>query len=120
GFSGGVTYGLDAFRDEIGQALVQKFGGDVTASSKTFDIAGNGGRLPADVTPFLVHRHYTGKRRPDGSWEYYEGVETRPRDDPSRRIINWHDDHYTNGVARNTATKRRFKRTTRILKRLRE
>lgn len=119
GFTGGAAYGLAEFRDDVGRALHAKFGNDVSAGSKTYDIAGNTGRLPADVTPFLEHRRYTGRRHLNGSWEYMEGVETRPRDDYSKRLINWHDDHYSNGVKRNNATKRRFKRVTRILKRLR-
>lgn len=117
--AGGVSYGLDDFRGDLGRALAQKFGRDVAPGNKTFDIAGNSYRLPADVTPFLLHREYTGRRRPDGSWEYRVGVETRPGNDPNRRIVNWHQEHYDNGVRRNTTTNRRFKRVARILKRMR-
>ena len=115
-----ATYGLTEFRRDVGRALVAKFGTDVTPGNKTFDIAGNSYRLPADATPFLLHRTYTGHRNPDGTWHYYEGVETRPLNAPERRIINWHQDHYDNGVAKNKATNRRFKRVARILKQLRE
>ncbi len=115
-----VPYGLAGFRSDVGRALAAKFGNDVTAGNKTFDIAGNAYRLPADATPFLLHRSYTGQRNRDGSWHFYEGVETRPVNAPDRRIINWHQDHYDNGVAKNHATKRRFKRVARILKKLRE
>lgn len=120
GLTGGATYGLAEFRADVGRALAQKFGGDVTLGPKTFDIAGNTVRLPADATPFLQHRQFTGQRNPNGTWQYIEGVELRPVNEPSRRIINWHDDHYANGVQRNDLTGRRFKRVTRILKRLRE
>lgn len=115
-----APYKLADFRRDIGTALRAKFGSDVTLGNKTFDIAGNSYRLPADATPFLLHRHYTGKRRADGTWEYFEGVETRPVNDPAKRIINWHDAHYANGVRKNDATNRRYKRLTRILKRLRD
>ena len=76
--------------------------------------------MPADATPFLLHRTYTGNRKPDGTWEYHEGVELRPIDNPARRIINWHEQHYTSGVERNRITGRRFKRIARIIKQLRE
>jgi hypothetical protein len=115
-----VTYGMAEFRRDVGRALTVQFGSTVTPGTKTFRIAANGSRLPADATPFLVHRQYTGRRDAQGRWEYHEGVELRPTDVPTRRIINWHDDHYDRGVARNTATRRRFKRVARILKQLRE
>ncbi len=109
---------LSQFRSEVHRALAQKFGNDVKPRPKTFNIVGNSGRLPSDATPFLLHRRYTGKRGSNGSWLYLEGVETRSANDPSKRVINWHDEHYDNGVARNTETKKRFKRVARILKRL--
>lgn len=120
GFGADATYGLFEFRRDVGRALWQQFGSAVTEGTKTFDIAGNTSRLPADATPFLVHREYTGRRMADGSWEYLQGVELRPTDAPNKRVINWHDHHYDRGVERNDKTRRRFKRITRILKQLRE
>ena len=120
GLGASASYGLTDFRRDLGVALTKKFGSDVNPGNKTFAIAGNTYRLPADATPFLVHRAYSGKKKPDGSWHYVEGVETRPVNNLSRRIINWHDQHYENGVAKNTATRRRYKRIARILKRLRD
>jgi hypothetical protein len=114
-----ATYGLDEFRDDVGRALAKKFGPDVKPGNKTFDIAGNSYRLPADATPFLEYRQYSGQRRPDGSWAYVAGIATRARAEPGKLIVNWPQHHYDNGVAKNTATGRRFKRVARILKRLR-
>ncbi|MCB9689730.1 MAG: nucleotidyltransferase [Alphaproteobacteria bacterium] len=119
GLGKSAPYGLADFRADLHRALVAKYGADVTPGNKTFDIAGNSGRLPADATPFLVHRRYTGRRTLSGTWEYLEGVETRPADGSGKRIINWHQEHYDRGVAKNTATNRRFKRVARILKRTR-
>ena len=48
------------------------------------------------------------------------GIETRPVNAPHRRLVNWPQDHYDNGVTKNKTTNRRFKRVTRILKSLRE
>jgi hypothetical protein len=42
----------------------------------------------------------------------------RPDDDNPPRIKNWPEQHYQNGVAKNAATQRRFKRVVRILKKL--
>lgn len=120
GFGQGAAYGLAEFKRDLGLALRDAFGADLSEGNKTFDIAGNSYRLPADATPFLVHRAYSGNRLPDGQWQFVEGVETRPKNQPERRLINWHQQHYEWGVAKNTATNRRFKRVTRILKRLRD
>ncbi len=115
-----AKYGLPQFRDDIEKALVKAFGrAGVTAGDKAFDVHENSYRLDADAAVFLQHRRYTGDQNASGGWLYWEGVEMRPRKDPSKRIINWHQQHYDQGVARNEATKRRFKRVTRILKRLR-
>ena len=115
-----ASYGLTEFRKDVGNALVVRFGpSGVTQGNKTFNVHENSYRLDADVTTFCEHRRYTGRRHSDGGWEFHSGVETRPLDDPRTRIINWHDQHYSEGVARNNATRRRFKRLTRIIKRLR-
>jgi hypothetical protein len=116
-----ATYTLDDFRDDVGKALALKFGSSaVTPGDITFNVRESSRRQDADVTPFLQHRCYTGSRRSDGSWDFHEGAETRPRKDSSRRIVNWHEQHYVQGVQRNIETSRRFKRITRILKRLRD
>lgn len=118
GLGGGASYGMTDFRRDIGKALIQKFGSDVSAGNITFDIQGNSGRLPADATPFLQHRRFTGKKNVDGSWHFLTGVETRPADGSGTRIINWHSEHYTQGVQKNAATNRRYKRVARIFKNL--
>lgn len=109
------------FRDDVGQALRDHFGWQtIQQGDKSYKIGQNSYRLNADVTPFLAHRRYTGTKRADGSWEYHEGVELRPRNDSNKRVINWHQHHYDNGVAKNTATGRRYKRVVRILKKLKQ
>ncbi|MCC6557965.1 MAG: nucleotidyltransferase domain-containing protein [Polyangiaceae bacterium] len=116
-----AAYGLTHFRDDVRKALIVKFGEKgVTPGDKTFNIHENSYRLDADATVFLEHRRYTGKKNSDGTWHYFSGVEMRPISNTAKRIINWHQQHYDQGVARNDATGRRFKRVTRILKRLRD
>lgn len=116
-----AAYGLNDFRDDVHRALLAKFGAKgIAPGDKTFNVHENSYRLDADATVFLEHRRYGGSRNPDGTWQFHRGVETRSRSQPDRRIINWHEQHYSEGVARNAATRRRFKRITRILKRLRD
>lgn len=67
--------------------------------------------------PCFEHRRYTGERLYDGSYYYLSGTEFRP--DSGGRVINWPQQHYENGVAKNDATGNRFKYITRVLKRLR-
>lgn len=115
------TYTFGAFREEVAQALRQHFGADnVSSGPKAFNIRENTQRMDADVSTFFEHRRYTTEKSQDRQWLYYTGVEMRPTNEPSRRVINWHQQHYEQGVARNDATRRRFKRITRILKRLRD
>lgn len=115
-----AEYGLTHFRDDVERALVRAFGRNgVTAGDKAFDVHENTYRLDADVAVFLEHRRYTGRQDSEGRWHHFVGVEMRPRSDPAKRIINWHQQHYDSGVKRNDATQRRYKRMARILKRLR-
>lgn len=115
---GGVAYGFAPFREDVGKALRAVFGdSSVIAGPKAFNIRENTNRMDADVAVFLEHRRYTGEKNRDGYWVFHSGVEMRPA---SGRIINWHEQHYARGVARNDVTRRRFKRITRILKRLRD
>jgi hypothetical protein len=115
----GVRYGLSEFREDVGDALVGKFGRPgVSRGAKAFDVHANTVRLDADVAVFLEHRRYTGRRNADGTWHFLEGVEMRGTN--NARIINWHKEHYSNGVIKNDRTCRRYKRVARILKRLRD
>lgn len=108
-----ATYVYATFKNELEEALVTKFGRSaVTRGSKAFDIKANTYRVEADVSAFFEHRRYTS------IIHYFSGAMMRP-DDLSRPIvINWPEQHYQNGVAKNDDTSRRYKRITRILKSL--
>jgi predicted nucleotidyltransferase len=120
GFSGSaVPYSFEEFREDVGVALRDKFGAkSVIYGNKAFNIRENSYRLDADATAFLAHRRYTGEKKLDGSWDFFEGVELRPRKNSNLRVVNWHDQHYEAGVAKNNRTNRRYKRVVRILKNL--
>jgi hypothetical protein len=116
-----AKYGLTDFREDVGAALVRKFGSTgMTPGDKAFNVHESNRRLDADVTAFVLHHRYTGRKNSAGAWLYYEGVAMASRKNPLQWIINWHQQHYDEGVKRNEVTNRRFKRVTRILKRLRD
>lgn len=107
-----ATYSYSTYKNEVGQALTSYFGSSaVTRGNKAFDVHENTYRVDADVVVCFKYRWY----RRDGT--YLEGTAFIP--DQGTRIVNWPDQNYDNGVAKNTATARRFKAIVRILKRLR-
>ena len=110
-----ATYGYSQFKNDLGEALVSHFGQSaVIRGNKAFDIKTTGHLVEADVTPFFEHRRYSSGD------SYHEGVELRPDSNPLERVINWPEQHYTNGVANHTRTGDRFKKMVRIIKCLRK
>ena len=107
------------FKNMVQTALVDYFGETgLTRGNKALDIHANTYRIDADVVPTFEHRRYTGRKNADGSHHYLSGVAFHP--DTGSQIINWPEQTYHNGVERNTATGRKYKRVIRILKRLRD
>jgi hypothetical protein len=116
GLSDATGYAHADFKDDVGAALRSYFGaGGVTRGDKAFDVHENTYRIDADVVATVEHRRYV--LPPDGRWYYLSG--TLLRADSGGKIINWPNQHYDNGVAKNTRTARRYKRLVRIIKRLR-
>lgn len=108
---GPATYLFDQFRDDVRAALVARFGAAGVASGrKAFDVHENTNRIAADVVPMFEFRSYvSGVPLLFGTALIADG----------KRIVNFPQQHYDNGVAKNKATGRRFKAITRVLKRLR-
>jgi len=112
-FSDGV-YTYELFKNELEDALVARFGRkSVSRGSKSFDIKENSYRVESDVAAFFEHRRYMSVTR------YLSGVEMIPDDEIPPRVRNWPEQHYNNGVSKNEATSRRYKRVVRIIKTLR-
>ena len=108
-----ATYTYAVFKNEIEEALVNKFGrAAVKRGKKSFDVHENTYRVEADVAAFFEHRRYTSTSH------YLSGVEMIPDDLKPPKIRNWPEQHYTNGVQKNATTNRRYKRTVRIFKTL--
>lgn len=106
------------FKNKVERALKSYFGEtSVARGKKAFDVHANSYRVDADVVATFEHRRYSGRLNPDGTHNYLSGVAFDP--DTGARIINWPEQDYTNGVARNDTTGRGYKRAIRILKRLR-
>ena len=104
-------YAYAAFKDEVGQALVARFGSPaVTRGNKAFDVHENTYRVDADVATFFEHRRYQRSGR------YESGVELKPDDGRPPKVINWPEQHYANGVSKNNISGRRYKAVVRILK----
>lgn len=111
GFSD-ATYHYDQYKNEVEEALVNYFGRSaVKRGNKAFDVHETSYHVEADVAAFFEHRRYQA----DGT--YLEGVELRT-DKENRRVINWPEQHYENGVSKNKATGTRFKSIVRVLKAL--
>jgi hypothetical protein len=107
------------FKNLLQKALEDRFGkSGVTRGNKAFDVHANTYRIDADVVPTFGYRWYTGGKNADGTHHFHEGVSFFP--DAGSQIINWPQQTYDHGVSRNTETGRAYKRTIRILKRLRD
>jgi hypothetical protein len=111
-----TNYTCRQFKDAIEQALREYFGSRaIIRGNKALNVHENSYRVEADVVPSFEHRRYMVDQ--NGTPYYISGNEFIT--DGGERIVNWPDQHYENGVRKNDATGRRFKRIVRILKRLR-
>lgn len=105
-----ATYRFDQFRNDVGTALRSFFGADsVRSGSKAFDIHENTYRIAADAVPCFEY-HWYGFNPPTIGTAFLSN---------GTRIVNYPDQHYNNGVTKNTDTGRRFKSIVRIVKHLR-
>lgn len=111
GLNNSPSYSAPDFKNDVQSALFRKFGNDVKRKNKCLVIEGNTNRVGADVVPTWQYRRYSM----DGS--YVEGV--RFFADNEQTVTNFPIQHIENGKLKNSRTQRRFKRLTRIYKRIR-
>lgn len=105
-------YPYQAFKNDVGFALANHIGSDsVFRGNKAFDVHENSYRIDADVIPCFEYRWYPE----EGGCVY--GTAFVP-DNGTQFIHNFPQQNYDNGVAKNDATRRRFKGIVRILKTL--
>lgn len=111
-----ATYKFRNYKNDVERALVSRFGqASVRRGNKAFDVNENSSLVDADAAPCFAYRLYFSG--PTGALRYYEGT-ALIADNTGRRITNFPQQQYYNGVAKNQATNRRFKRAVRIVKKL--
>jgi predicted nucleotidyltransferase len=107
-----ATYGYNTFKNEVEEALVNYFDRSaIKRGNKVFDVHETSYHVEADVAAFFEHRRYLS------TGQFHKGVELRT-DIDSRQVINWPEQHYENGCAKNTETGLRYKAIVRVLKSL--
>jgi hypothetical protein len=107
-----AAYPYDQFKNEVGAALTSYFGQrGVTRGKKAFNLHANTYRVDADVVPCFEHKWYHANGNSSAGTAFLT--------DQGKRIVNWPEQSYNNGVTKNDATSRRFKALVRILKQLR-
>jgi hypothetical protein len=106
-------YSLPAFKDDVEQALIRRFGmAAVDRGKKAVHVRESRQGLAADVVPCVTHRTYTSRT------SYREGIQLLNDARPAEHIINYPKQHLKRGTEKNDRTSRRYKRVVRILKRM--
>jgi hypothetical protein len=112
GLNNPVSYTFSEYKNAVENALVNKFGRpDVKRRDKCIVVEGNSYRVKTDVVPTFNYRRFSA----DGS--YVEG--TKFKTDSGNHIVNFPLQHIDNGKSKNSLTQKRFKRLTRIYRRVR-
>lgn len=103
------------FKNLVQKALEDYFGKtSVTRGNKAFDIHSNSYRVDADVVPAFAYRYYY-----DTGYNYHDPEGICFLADDGTKIINWPHQTYENCKNKHDATGKRYRKMTRILKRLR-
>ncbi|WP_370398557.1 nucleotidyltransferase [Tenacibaculum dicentrarchi] len=106
------SYKFSDFKDTIEQALIDKFGdSELKRNDKCITIKENSYRVEADVVPSFEYHRYDD----NGS----KHIGTKFISDKGYSVINYPKQHIKNAKEKNAKTKRRYKRLTRIVKRIR-
>ena len=112
GLDSPIEYSFSDFKNDVEQALINKFGTEsVKRKNKCLTVLGNTNRVEADVVPTWNYRRYSA----DGSHEL--GVKFWA--DTMQSVVNFPKQHIENGKGKNNNTLRRFKRLTRLHRKLR-
>lgn len=105
-------YSYSEFKNDVENALVNKFGrSEVERKDKCITVKGNTYRIETDVVPTWNYRRYSK------NGNYVLGAKFIP--DTGGEIVNYPKQHIENGIEKNSNTYRRFKRLTRLHRKLR-
>ena len=113
-----VSYTYAEFKDDVGVALVRKFGPPpaVVRGDKAYDIRETRYQVESDCLPAFRHVRY--RRDMFGRIvTAAEGIEFIS--DKGERILNFPEQQHENGKAKHEATGQRFKKMVRVMKNLR-
>ena len=110
GLNNPIQYSSHTFKNHVQSALANKFGSDVKRKNKCIVVEGNTYRVGADVVPTWQYKRYSGDKT------HVEGICFFA--DSGERVVNFPIQHIENGRLKNSQTQRRFKRLTRIFKRI--
>jgi len=106
-------YSFSEYKNDVEAALVKKFGRDqVKRNDKCITIIGTAQRIQTDVVPTWNYRRYNDNKT------YVLGAKFVP-DKPTSAITNFPKQHIENAIKKNSNTQRRFKRLTRLHRKLR-
>ncbi len=106
-------YTFKEFKDDVENALVRKFGrSEVVRNDKCITIKENTYRIETDVVPTWNYRRY------NKSGTYVLGAKFFP-DSSAWGTVNFPKQHIQNAINKNSNTSRRFKRLTRLHRKLR-
>ncbi len=112
GLNSPSKYSLEKFKNDVYASLIQKFGNEsVERKNKCITILGNSYRVETDVVPTWNYRRY------DKEGDYVLGAKLRS--DSGEYVVNFPKQHIENGKYKNSETKRRFKRLTRVYRKIR-
>jgi len=107
-----TEYSFSKFKDDVEIALVKKFERyDVDRKDKCITIKESSYRIETDVVPTWEYRRYSE----NGSFV----LGTKFFSDKGNGIVNFPKQHIKNGISKNTLTYRKFKRLTRLHKKIR-
>jgi hypothetical protein len=119
-----ATYSYTQFKNDVQAALETKFGTrGVRRGDKAFDLRENTYRVDSDVVAAFAYKWY--RKRTFNALigefvpSYVTPEGTKFHSDSGLEVINWPEQQYSNGVAKNDRTGTRFKSIVRTLKNLR-
>lgn len=111
------TNNFTEYKNHIIDALQKKFGKEnVKPGNKAIYIESNTYRVHSDVVPAFQFRNFRNETKNNPN-DFIEGVKFFTAN--SDGIVNYPKIHVKNGIAKNDNTLRRFKRTVRLYKRIR-
>ena len=111
-----ATYQWANFRTDVIAALRDYYQPSAVddTGDKALKVAGESGRLPADVVVCLQYRKYKRFSGQDNQ-DYVEGISFYTLKE-NRRVINFPKIHYNNGTKKHGRTSNRYKPTVRVFK----